>query len=175
MAQEEEEEALLPCRFGTQHHNVSGVTLKFLFLQPHSLHSSKSKSRKQMLGQRAKLRHLSNLKEAGGSSQITANSHILHRPTAWVGQRHSQSLNILFFSTVQPMHSKASIPLQLVAKRISIRKVSWFCCLAHFGSSMLRNNWFGSLIKSTESRLTICFNSAGNWWLSASLNLCSPS
>lgn len=60
-----------------------------------SLLGPKPKSRKHMLGQRARAKaHPSNLEEAGGSSQIAANSHVFKKPAAWVQQRHNQSLNI---------------------------------------------------------------------------------
>lgn len=60
-----------------------------------SLLGPKPKSRKHMLGQRARAKaHPSNLEEAGGSSQSAANSHVFERLAAWARQRHNQSLNI---------------------------------------------------------------------------------
>lgn len=168
LAQQREKEALLPCTLDTQLWDAPRATLKLFFPQLCSLHSPKPKSRKQMLGQRANAEiYPCNLKETGGSSRIVASSRISDRSMAWVWQKYDQSLNILFFSMLfSPRTAKP--PFRYVwwhhgSKEIQDTQVSCFHCVAHFGSNMLKNNWFRSLIKSTESWLTICFNSVGNW------------
>lgn len=67
-----------------------------------------------MLGQSARAEiSPCNLKEAGGSSETAASSHLPARSVAWVWLGHNQFLNILLF----PTRSKAPVLLCLVTPR----------------------------------------------------------
>lgn len=132
-AQQREKEALLPCRFGTRPHDAPRGALKFLFLRPCSLLGPKPKSRKHMLGQRARTKiHHSNLEEAGGSSQIAANALVFEQPVAWVQQKHNQSLNIPSLASAHcSAHAQQSLRSAMsgdttVAKRFEMLKFPVF-------------------------------------------------
>lgn len=80
-----------------------------------------------MLGQRAGAEiSPCNLKEAGGSSEATASSHIPAQSVAWVWLGHYQFLNILLFPTRQQSPRFVMSGDTTVAQRFKTHKLPVF-------------------------------------------------